>query len=118
MSAHEPDSIFHWQHPDLRHNEAVPLPSRAVAGFRRHARPLPTPVPGALLYFVEIGDWVSEGQRLALVVPDVGVEHDELLAPFEGLVMTRRDRRLARRGEYIIKVLRNPRPEADPEMGR
>ena len=118
MSTHEPDNIFHWHHPVLLRNEAVPLPSRAVVGFRRHARPLPTPVPGALLYFVKIGDWVSEGQRLALVVPDAGAEHYEPLAPFEGLVMTRRDRRLARRGEYTIKLLRNPRPEADPEMGR
>jgi uncharacterized protein len=76
-----------------------------------------TPVPGALVYLVEIGDWVSEGQRLAVVVSDAGADHREILAPFEGLVMTRRDRRLARRGEYIIKVLRHPQPLRDPEMG-
>jgi hypothetical protein len=89
-----------------------------ITGDVDAAELIATPVPGALVYLVGLGDWVSEGQRLALVVSDAGANHHEILAPFEGLVMTRRDRRLARRGECIIKVLRHPRPPSDPEMGR
>jgi predicted deacylase len=85
-------------------------PDEPVTGDVDAAQFIATPVPGALLYDVGIGDWVTEGQRLAVVLSDAGTTRHEIRAPFEGLVMTRRDRRLARRGEEIIKVLRHPQP--------
>jgi predicted deacylase len=85
-------------------------PDEPVTGDVDAAQLIATPVPGAVLYDVGIGDWVAEGQRLAVVLSDAGTTRHEIRSPFEGLVMTRRDRRLARRGEEIIKVLRHPRP--------
>jgi hypothetical protein len=78
---------------------------------------IPTPVAGALLYGVNCGDWVVEGQTLVSVLCDAGDEPHEVRAPFAGLVMTRRDRRFARRGDDVIKVLRCTRPSSkgDPE---
>jgi predicted deacylase len=74
------------------------------------AQLIPTPVPGALLYDVEIGDWVNEGQRLAVVLSEPGTVDHEILSPFDGQVMTRRDLRFVRRGDDVIKVLRHPLP--------
>ncbi len=82
----------------------------AITGDVDAAQLISTPVPGALLYDVAIGDWVAEGQRLAVVISTAGKDHHPIRAPFEGFVMTRRDRRFVRRGENIIKVLRHPRP--------
>lgn len=48
-------------------------------------------MPGALLYDVEIGDWVTEGQRLAVVLSEPGTVDHEIRSPFDGQVMTRRD---------------------------
>ena len=85
-------------------------PGEPISGDVDAAQLIPTPVPGALLYDVEIGDWVTEGQRLAVVLSGTGTVHHEIRSPFEGLVMTRRDRRFVRRGGDIIKVLRHPMP--------
>ncbi|EEW23719.1 hypothetical protein Rsw2DRAFT_3346 [Rhodobacter ferrooxidans] len=60
----------------------------------------------ARVFDVTVGDWVSEGDRLAVVLPVAGTEPHEIVSPFDGLVMTRRDRRFTRRGENVIKVLR------------
>jgi len=85
-------------------------PVDPVIGDVNAAQLLPTPMPGALLYDVKIGDWVAEGQRLAVVLSEPGTAHHEILSPFDGQVMTRRDRRFARRGDDVIKVLRHPLP--------
>ncbi|AXI41445.1 succinylglutamate desuccinylase/aspartoacylase family protein [Sulfitobacter sp. SK011] len=69
-----------------------------------------TAEPGAILYDVLIGDWVTKGQRLAVILSEPGSAHHEILSPFDGQVMTRRDRRFARRGDDVIKVLRHPLP--------
>ena len=86
------------------------FPADPISGDVDAAQLIATPVPGALLFDVAIGDWVTEGQRLAVVLSDAGAAHHEVLAPFEGMVMTRRDRRFVRRGEDVIKVLRHRRP--------
>ena len=86
------------------------FPVEPITGDVDAAQLIPTPVPGALLYDVEIGDWVREGQRLAVVLSYAGAAHHEVLAPFDGQVMTRRDRRFARRVDDVIKVLRHPLP--------
>lgn len=85
-------------------------PVDPVIGDVDAAQLISTPVPGALLYDVEIGDWVTEGQRLAVVLSEPGTAHHEIRSPFDGQVMTRRDRRFARRGDDVIKVLRHPQP--------
>ncbi len=85
-------------------------PDEPIIGDVDDAQLLPTPVPGTLLYDVEIGDWVTEGQRLASVLSEPGTVGHEILAPFDGQVMTRRDRRFVRRGDDVIKVLRHPLP--------
>ena len=81
-----------------------------VSGDVDAAQLIATPVPGAILYHVSVGEWVSKGQRLALILSNAGMTPHEVLCPFDGLVMTRRDRRFARRGEDVIKVLRHPTP--------
>ncbi|MGI9367823.1 MAG: hypothetical protein ACR2O2_03205 [Ruegeria sp.] len=71
---------------------------------------IPAPVPGAILYDVQIGDWVTKGQRLAVILSEPGTAQHEVLSPYDGLVMTRRNHRFARRGDDVIKVLRHPLP--------
>jgi hypothetical protein len=86
------------------------FPVEPITGDVDAAQLISTPVPGALLYDVDIGDWVTQGQRLAVVLSEPGTMHHEIRSPFDGQVMTRRDRRLARRGDDVIKVLRHPLP--------
>ncbi len=81
-----------------------------VVGDVDDAALLSTPVPGAILYDVRIGDWVSEGQRLAIILSEPGTAQHEVRSPFDGLVMTRRNSRFARRGDDVIKVLRHQLP--------
>ena len=71
---------------------------------------LATPSSGAVLYEVEICDWVKSGQRLAVVVSKPGAPHQEIISPFDGQVMTRREVRFVRKGDDVIKVLRHPLP--------
>lgn len=85
-------------------------PVEPITGDVDDAQLIPTPVPGALLYDVEIGDWVTKGQRLAVVLSEPGTVHHEIQSPFDGQVMTRRDQRFARRADDVIKVLRHPLP--------
>jgi predicted deacylase len=86
------------------------FPVEPITGDVDAAQLIPTPVPGALLYDVETGDWVTKGQRLAVVLSEPGTVQHEIRSPFDGQVMTRRDRRFARRGDDVIKVLRHPLP--------
>lgn len=92
--------------------DALPaiVPVEPITADVDAAQLISTPVPGALLYDVEIADWVTEGQRLVVVVSESGTVHHEIRSPFDGQVMTRRDRRFARRGDDVIKVLRHPLP--------
>jgi predicted deacylase len=85
-------------------------PVDPIIGDVDAAQLIPTPVPGALLYDVDIGDWVKEGQRLAVVLSEPGTVDHKILSPFDGQVMTRRDLRFVRRGDDVIKVLRHPLP--------
>jgi uncharacterized protein len=89
------------------------VPAEPVVGDVDAAELIATSEPGVLVYLVEIGEWVTEGQRLVLVLTEAGSTPHEVIAPFDGLVMTRLDKRFARRGEHVIKVLRHPRPQLD-----
>lgn len=93
-------------------NDELPAisPVDCVIGDVDAAHLITTPVPGAILYDVEIGDWVKKGQRLVVIVSDPAVSRHEIVSPFDGQVMTRREVRFARRGDDVIKVLRHPSP--------
>lgn len=79
-----------------------------IVGHVDAAELIPSPAPGALLYDVDVGDWVKKGQRLAVVLSEPGAHHEEIQSPFDGFVMTRRNQRLIRRGDDVIKVLCHP----------
>ena len=68
---------------------------------------IPTPVSGAVLYCVDICEWVSAGQCVARIVGEAGMPHHEILAPADGFVMTKRERRYLRKGEDVLKILRH-----------
>lgn len=86
------------------------VPKNLVVGDVDAAVLIPTPAAGAVLYEVDVGDWVRKGQRIAVVVTEPGAKGQEILSPFDGHVMTRRDRRFVRLGDDVIKVLRHPLP--------
>ena len=85
-------------------------PNDPIVGDVDEAVLISTPEAGAVLYDVDVGDWVKEGQRLAVVVSEPSTKGQEILSPFDGQVMTRRDRRFVRVGDDVIKVLRHPLP--------
>jgi predicted deacylase len=68
---------------------------------------IPTPVSGAVLYCVDVCELVSAGQCVARIVGEAGTPHHEILAPADGFVMTRRERRYLRKGEDVLKILRH-----------
>ena len=67
---------------------------------------IPTPVSGAVLYHVEVTDLVKAGQCVASIISEAGMPHHPILAPADGVVVTRRERRFLRKGEDVIKILR------------
>ena len=86
-------------------------PNEPIVGDIDAAELILTPASGALLLDVEVGEWVTQGQRLATIVTTAGLARHEIHAPFEGFVLTRFDRRIVRRGDYVVKVLRHRRPK-------
>lgn len=88
---------------------ATPGPEPLVVGSPL-AEYVYSPVGGAVLFEAAVGDWVTAGQRVAQVLSEAGSPRHEVLAPAEGMVMTRRDRRVLRRGDEVLKILRHPRP--------
>jgi uncharacterized protein len=68
---------------------------------------IPTPVSGAVLYCVDVCELVSAGQCVARIVGEAGTPQHEILAPADGFVMTRRERRFLRKGEDVLKILRH-----------
>ena len=65
------------------------------------------PVGGMVLFHVEIGDDVEEGQELATIVFEPGAENGSvtLHAPQSGHILTRRGHPVIRRGEDVLKLL-------------
>lgn len=83
-----------------------PGPFRGVVAPLDNVEMVKTPKAGAILYDVEPGDRVTEGQRLAVVVhrpgePDGSVE---IRAPQAGTVVTRRATRILRKGDDVLKL--------------
>ena len=67
---------------------------------------IPTPASGAVLYCVEVCDRVSAGQCVARILGEARAPHHDILAPANGVVVTRRERRFLRKGEDVLKILR------------
>ncbi|RUX92962.1 succinylglutamate desuccinylase/aspartoacylase family protein [Mesorhizobium sp. M7D.F.Ca.US.004.01.2.1] len=68
---------------------------------------MPSPRAGAVLYDVKPGDRVAKGARLATIVHAPG-ETDgrtEVFAPQDGIILTRRSRRIIRAGEDLLKLV-------------
>ncbi|MDD7908988.1 succinylglutamate desuccinylase/aspartoacylase family protein [Pseudovibrio exalbescens] len=68
---------------------------------------LEAPVPGVILYHVEPGSEVEEGQPLVTLLQEPGnPEKDVTLnAPQAGLILTRRSHRYTRSGDALLKLL-------------
>ncbi len=67
---------------------------------------IPTPVSGAVLYCVNVNDQVFAGQCVARILSEAGDPQHEILAPANGIVVTRRERRFLRKGEDVLKIIR------------
>jgi predicted deacylase len=72
-----------------------------------HVEMVKAPVAGAILYEVEPGVRVREGDVVARILTDPGIPGGEVpvRAPQSGLVLTRRGHRSTRRGEPLLKLL-------------
>ncbi|ESY23062.1 MULTISPECIES: succinylglutamate desuccinylase/aspartoacylase family protein [unclassified Mesorhizobium] len=79
---------------------------------------MPAPRAGAILYDVKPGDRVAEGARLATIVhtPGEAGGRTEVLAPQDGVILTRRSRRIIRAGEDLLKLVGNKK-SADARLG-
>jgi predicted deacylase len=99
---------------------ALPAPG----GFAGIVAPLenidmmPAPRAGAILYDVKPGDRVAKGGRLATIVHTPGETggRTEVLAPQDGIILTRRSRRIIRAGEDLLKLV-GDRKSADARSG-
>jgi predicted deacylase len=72
-----------------------------------HVEMIRAPRGGIVLYHREIGDRVAAGDRLATLLFDPAAEDGavDIHAPQGGLVLSRRDQRLLRPGEDVMKVV-------------
>lgn len=79
---------------------------------------MPAPRAGAVLYDVKPGDRVAKGARLATVVhaPGEAGGRTEVFAPQDGIILTRRSRRIIRAGEDLLKLV-GDKKSADARSG-
>jgi len=79
---------------------------------------MPAPRAGAVLYDVKPGDRVARGDRLATIVhaPGEADGRAEVFAPQDGIILTRRSRRIIRAGEDLLKLV-GDRKSADARSG-
>ena len=85
---------------------AAKASTNPVVQDQTHVDMIKAPMAGAILYRVKPGDIVVAGQTIAEIVPgDSRIPSYDILAPRAGLVLTRRARRYARRGDDIAKIV-------------
>jgi uncharacterized protein len=79
---------------------------------------MPAPRAGAILYDVKPGDRVAKGARLATIVHAPGETggRTEVFAPQDGIILTRRSRRIIRAGEDLLKLVGDAK-SADARSG-
>ncbi len=76
------------------------------------------PRGGIVLYHCDIGDRVASGDRVATILFDPAADDGavDILAPQAGLVLSRRDQRILRPGEDVMKIVANA-PSATARPG-
>ncbi|MBZ9678391.1 succinylglutamate desuccinylase/aspartoacylase family protein [Mesorhizobium sp. ES1-1] len=84
-----------------------PGPFTGVVAPLENIDMMPAPRAGAVLYNVKPGDRVARGDRLATIVhaPGEAEGHIEVFAPQDGIILTRRSRRIIRAGEDLLKLV-------------
>lgn len=85
----------------------APGPFTGVVAPLENIDMMPAPRAGAVLYDVKPGDRVAKGARLATVVHAPGETggRTEVFAPQDGIILTRRSRRIIRAGEDLLKLV-------------
>ncbi|MCA0051523.1 succinylglutamate desuccinylase/aspartoacylase family protein [Mesorhizobium sp. B283B1A] len=96
----------------------APGPFKGVVAPLENIDMMPAPRPGAVLYDVKPGDRVARGAPLATIVhaPGEADGRTEVFAPQDGLILTRRSRRIIRAGEDLLKLV-GDRKSADARSG-
>jgi uncharacterized protein len=96
----------------------APGPFTGVVAPLENIDMMPAPRAGAVLYGVKPGDRVARGDRLATIVHAPGETdgHTEVFAPQDGIILTRRSRRIIRAGEDLLKLV-GGRKSADARSG-
>ncbi|MET2830595.1 succinylglutamate desuccinylase/aspartoacylase family protein [Mesorhizobium shangrilense] len=96
----------------------APGPFTGLAAPLENIDMMPAPRAGAVLYDVKPGDRVAKGARLATIVhtPGEAGGRTEIFAPQDGLILTRRSRRIIRAGEDLLKLV-GDRKSADARSG-
>jgi predicted deacylase len=87
----------------------APGPFKGIVAPLENIDMMPAPRAGALLYDVKPGDRVTKGDRLATIVHTPGESGGRLdvFAPQDGIILTRRSRRIIRAGEDVLKLVGN-----------
>jgi len=85
----------------------APGPFTGVVAPLENIEMMPAPRAGAVLYDVKPGDRVARGARLATIVhtPGEAGGRTEVFAPQDGIILTRRSRRIIRAGEDLLKLV-------------
>jgi uncharacterized protein len=98
--------------------QPAPGPYTGVAAPLENIEMMPAPRAGAVLYDVKPGDRVAKGARLATIVhtPGEAGGRTEVFAPQDGIILTRRSRRIIRAGEDLLKLV-GDRKSADARSG-
>ena len=84
----------------------APGPFTGVVAPLENIDMMPAPRAGAVLYDVKPGDRVARGARLATIVhaPGEADGRTEVFAPQDGIILTRRSRRIIRAGEDLLEA--------------
>ena len=96
----------------------APGPFKGFAAPLENIEMMPAPRAGAILYDVKPGDRVAKGARLATIVhtPGEAGGRTEVFAPQDGVILTRRARRIIRTGEDLLKLV-GDKKSADARSG-